>query len=117
MVDTYTKGDKKEMERDMYAAIPFFNHFGYEKWENDLEEFFSHFVLTSEQKNHYTQMKLVRHAYWWWKDNHIDDQPYKIIFVVCILHTFFMQLRQTTMIVMLSPRPRADHSPISVLSS
>ena len=51
----------------MHAAIPYFwsssDHIGYENWENDLEEFFSYFVLTSEQKYHYTQMKLVGHAY------------------------------------------------------
>jgi len=51
----------------MYATIPYFrgtnDHIGYEKLGNDLEEFFSHFILISEQKNHYAQMKL-RRAYW-----------------------------------------------------
>ena len=32
------------------------------------------FSLTSEQKYHYTQMKLVGQTYWWWKDIHIDYQ-------------------------------------------
>jgi len=46
--------DNKKVERDMYAAIPYFwgsnDHIGYEKWEFDLEEFFSYFILTSEKK-------------------------------------------------------------------
>ena len=66
MADTYTYGDKKEVERDMYAAILCFrgsdDHYGYEKWENNLEVLFSYFVLISEQKYHYFQMKLVRKA-------------------------------------------------------
>jgi len=30
------------------------------------------FFLTSEQKYHYTQMRLVWEAYWWWEDRHIS---------------------------------------------
>ena len=60
--------DDKE-ERNMYAAIPYFrsskDNIGDEKWENDLKKFFSYFILTSEQKYHYAQMKLIGHAYWW----------------------------------------------------
>jgi len=60
----------------MYATIPYFlgsnDHIGYEKWENDLEEFFSYFILTSEQKYRYAQMKLVGKAYYWGKGSHID---------------------------------------------
>ena len=52
MTDTYILGDEKEVGRDMYAAIPCFqgsdDHYGYEKWESNLEVFFSYFVLTSE---------------------------------------------------------------------
>ena len=62
----FTYGYEKEVGRDMYAAIPCFqgsdDHYGYEKWESNLEVFFSYFVLTSEQ-NHYAQMKLVGKAY------------------------------------------------------
>jgi len=61
--------DDKDVERNMYAAILNFwgsnDHIGYENWENDLEEFFNYFILTSEQKYHYAQMKLVGQAYWW----------------------------------------------------
>ena len=39
-----TDVDDKVVEHDMYAAISYFrgsnNHIGYEKWENDVEEFF-----------------------------------------------------------------------------
>ena len=55
----------KEVERDMYAVISYFwcsnDYIEYEKWKN-LKEFFSYFVLASEQKYHYTQMKLVGQA-------------------------------------------------------
>jgi len=41
----HTDGGEKEVERDMYAAFLCFrgsdDHYGYEKWENNLEEFFS----------------------------------------------------------------------------
>ena len=44
----HTNGDEKEVERDMYAALPYFqssnDHYGYEKWENNLKDFFSYFV-------------------------------------------------------------------------
>ena len=45
----YTEGDEKEVEWDMYVTIPYFrdSHDGYEKWENNLEELFSYFILTS----------------------------------------------------------------------
>jgi len=60
----------------MYAAIPYFrgsdDHYGYEKWENNLELFFSYFILTSEQKCYYAQMKLVGKAYCWGKGSHFD---------------------------------------------
>jgi len=63
-----TDANDKKVEHDMYAAIMYFqssnDYTGYEKWENDFEEFFNYFVLTSEQKYHYAQMKLVGHAYW-----------------------------------------------------
>ena len=57
----YTDGDEKEVERDMYAALPYFqdSHDGYENWENNLEEVFNYFSLTSEQKYHYIQRRLV----------------------------------------------------------
>jgi len=48
------------------------DHYGYAKWEKILEAFFNYFVLTSEQKCHYFQIKLVRKAYSWGKGSHID---------------------------------------------
>ena len=62
----------------MYATIPYFqgsdDHHGYEKQEKNLEVFLSYFALNSEQKCHYTQMKLAGEIYWWWKDNQGDYQ-------------------------------------------
>ena len=79
----YTDGDEKEVERDMYAALPYFRGFydqdGYEKWENHLENFFRYFSLTPAQKCHYAQMKLVGEVYWWWEDNHIDCRDWLIL--------------------------------------
>ena len=69
-----TDGDEKEVECDMYAIILCFrgsdDQYGYEKWESNLETFFSYFVLISEQKCRYAQMRLIGEAYWWWKENH-----------------------------------------------
>ena len=63
----YTNGDKKEVERNMYAVLPYFrssnNLDGYETWENQLEDFFRYFSLIPAQKSHYAQMKLVGEAY------------------------------------------------------
>ena len=62
-------GDEKEVERDMSVAILCFlgsyDRDGFEKWENNLKVFFSYFILTSEQKCRYAQMRLVGEAYWW----------------------------------------------------
>ena len=62
-----TEADDKKVERDMYATLTCFQGFddqyGYEKWESNLEDFFSYFILTSEQKYRYAQMKLVGIAY------------------------------------------------------
>ena len=67
----------------MYAVISYFrdsiDHIEYEKWENDLEELFSYFVLTSEQNYHYARMKLVGQACWWWNDSHINDQCWFVL--------------------------------------
>jgi len=47
----------------MYAVLPYFwssnDNDEYEKWENQLENFFRYFFLKPEQKCHHTQMKLV----------------------------------------------------------
>ena len=63
-----TDADEKKVEQDMYVALSYFwssdNHIGYE-WRSNLEPFFSYFILTSEQKYYYVQMKLVGQAYWW----------------------------------------------------
>jgi len=66
----------------MYAALSYFqgfkDHNGYEKWENQLEDFFRYFFLTPEQKYHYAQMKLAGEAYWWWEDNHINCRDWLV---------------------------------------
>ena len=63
----YINGDEK-VKQDMYVALPYFrgsiDYVGYEECENNLEAFFSYFILTSEHKYYYVQMKLVGHAYW-----------------------------------------------------
>jgi len=47
VVDIYTDGDPKKVERDMHATIPYFwdsyDCYGYEEWKNHLEECFSYF--------------------------------------------------------------------------
>ena len=62
-----TDDDEKKVERDMYAALLYFrgsnNHIRYEEWKSNLEAFFNYFILTSEQKYHYAQMKLVGQVY------------------------------------------------------
>jgi len=63
-----------------------------------LKNFFSYFVVTSEQNYHYVQMKLLDRLIGGGKTvvSTINVGLYcKIIFVVCTLHTFFMHLRQT----------------------
>ena len=79
----------------MYATLSYFrgfnDHDGYEKWENQLEDFFRYFSLTPAQKCHNAQMNLAGEAYWQWKDSHIDclkiDLSYKSFFVFGMLHT------------------------------
>ena len=60
-------GDEKEVERDMFTIVMHFwsssDRYGYEEWENHLEDFFSYFSLTSEQKYQHAQMRLLREAY------------------------------------------------------
>ena len=66
----------------MYATPCFRSsddQYGYEKWESNLEDFFSYFLLTSEQKCHCAQMKFVEKAYCWRKCSHID---YRYLFVL-----------------------------------
>ena len=47
-------GDDNEIERYMYAAIPYFwsfnDRYGYKDWESQLEDFFSYFSLTTGEK-------------------------------------------------------------------
>jgi len=52
----------------------------------NLEVFFSYFVLTSEQKCHYAQMKLIGKAYYWGKGSHID---YRYWFVLKDFRTLY----------------------------
>jgi len=71
----YTDCDDKEVERDMYAAVPYFqgsyNRYRYEYWESQLEDFFSYFELITEEKCRYARrLSLDGEAYYWWKDNH-----------------------------------------------
>jgi len=51
----------------MYEALLYFqgsnDHIEYEEWKSNLEAFFSYFILTSKQKYHYAQMRLVGQAY------------------------------------------------------
>ena len=35
--------------------------------------------MTSEQKYHYDQRRLVGEAYWRWKDNHVDRQDWFVL--------------------------------------
>ena len=62
----------------MFAAVSYFqgayDRYSYENWESNLEAFLSYFVLTSEQKCHYAQMRLVGESYWWWKDSRTSCQ-------------------------------------------
>jgi len=48
----------------------YYDHHEYEKWEDNLEDFFRFFSLTLEQKCRYARIKLDEEAYYWWKDNH-----------------------------------------------
>ena len=121
-----TDADDKNVERDMYAVIPYFR--------------VSEIILGMRCGKMILKDSLVilfwhpsRNAImpkWRWLDKFIGGEKiaistisvnlsYKIIFVFCMLHTFFMHLRQITIIPMLSKSPgtRADHSPISALSS
>jgi len=70
----HTNGDPKEVEWKMYAAVPtfrgFYDRYGYEDWESNLETFFNYFSLTSEQKCLYARMKLVGEPYYWVENNH-----------------------------------------------
>ena len=59
----------------VYCCLAFWgssDRYGYHERKNHLEDFFSYFSLTSEQKYGYAQMRLVGEAYWWLKDGHID---------------------------------------------
>ena len=44
----HTNGDPKEVEWKMYAAVPtfrdFYDRYGYEDWESNLETFFNFFL-------------------------------------------------------------------------
>ena len=68
-----TKGDSKQVENDMYD-VPIFRDsydlYGYEARKINLKSFFSYFALSSEQKCHYAQMKLVEESYHWVNDNY-----------------------------------------------
>ena len=57
----HTDGDEKKVEWAIFYFRSSHDH---------LEEFFSYFSLTSEQKCRYVQMRLVGEAYWWWKESH-----------------------------------------------
>jgi len=62
----YTDDDDKELERNMYATLPYFRVLMIRmsmKSENHLEGFFRYFFLTPTQKCHYAQIKLAGEAY------------------------------------------------------
>ena len=67
--------DEREVKHDMFTTVPHFwgssDRYGYE-WKNHLEDFFSYFSLTSEQKYQHGQLRLVGEAYRWLEDSHID---------------------------------------------
>ena len=69
-----TDCDDKYVERAMFEAVLLFrgfdDHYRYEAWESDLEDFFSYFSLTTEKKYCYARLKLDGEAYYWWTDNH-----------------------------------------------
>ena len=87
----------------MYAALPYFrdsdDQYEYEKWESNLEAFFSYFVLTSEQKCCYAQMRLIGEAYWWWKDSHSSCRCWFILQdllrTIYAPHLLFTEFRET----------------------
>ena len=70
----HINGDPKEVERKMYAVIltfwSFYDRYGYEDLESNLETFFNYFALASEQKCLYARMKLVGEPYYWLENNH-----------------------------------------------
>jgi len=113
VVDIYTDGDDNEVERDIYAATPYFwdshDRYGYEKWKIILKNS-SVISLISEQK--------CRYPKWSWLEKLIRDGKtaigsvdiglsYKIFSVLCMLHTFFifMRLKQIAKSLMLSMSP------------
>jgi len=59
----------------MFEVVPYFrgsyDRYGYEYWESQLEDLFSYFELTTEQKFCYAQLRLDREAYYLWKANHM----------------------------------------------
>jgi len=61
VIDIYTDCDNKKVEWDMYAAISYFrdsyDHYRYKYWESQLEDFFSYFELTTEEKYRYARFK------------------------------------------------------------
>jgi len=80
----YTNIDaEKKVEWDMFMVVPHFwgssDHYRYEEWENHLEDFFSYFSLTSEQKYQYAQMRLIGEAYKLLEDSHIDCRYWLVL--------------------------------------
>ena len=81
-----TDADEKKVKQDMYAALSYFrgsnDHIEYEEWESNFEAFFCYFILTSEQKYHYVQMKQL--------DRLIGGkkQPYWQSVLVCLTKSF-----------------------------
>ena len=59
----HINGDPKEVEWKMSTAVPtfrgFYDCYGYEDLESNLETFFNYFVLTSKQKSLCARVKLV----------------------------------------------------------
>ena len=54
-----------------------------EKQKSNLEVFFNYFILISEQKYHYAQMKLVGKTYCWG-----ERQPYRLSMLVYFNRSF-----------------------------
>lgn len=65
MVDTLSLMDNsKQVEHDMYNAIPNFNDFNdnysYEDWKGHFETFFRYFSVAFEKKDFYARLELAR---------------------------------------------------------
>jgi len=104
-------GDDKKVEWDMYAAIPYcrgsHDRYGYEKWKIILK---ISSVISPWHLNRNAALPK-----WSWLEkliggrtttiDHVDLDLYYKIFVLSMLYTFLLHLRQITKSLMLSMSP------------